>query len=199
MASRGRASCFQGLRSEPLCAEDGAEVKRSERIEAEQRLPELEVQLRQQLIKEGVDPDIAAQVGNRPPVMHVFFGQLPNRIGLVPHPQKNDQLCNQASSTHSKVDYFHNCASTTISPSMPLKSTMGISLKHAPTTSFPSVTPAGLHVLSPVVAAEGQCCREAAARGGLLLRGRPGEVEWVVLAHSSLEPSQNVNFHYQAR
>lgn len=41
---------------------DGAEVKRSERIEAEQRLPELEVQLRQQLIKEGVDPDIAAQV-----------------------------------------------------------------------------------------------------------------------------------------
>lgn len=43
-------------------AQDGTEVKRSERIQAEQRLPELEAQLRQQLIKEGIDPDTAAQV-----------------------------------------------------------------------------------------------------------------------------------------
>eukprot|EP00983_Pelagomonas_calceolata_P046994 1140422-Pelagomonas_calceolata.AAC.2 len=61
--------------------------------------------------------------------------------------------------------------------------------------SFPLLSPAGLHVFSPVVAAEREYCEEATARGELLLRGKPG----VLLTHIFSCPSSNVNFHYHAQ
>jgi len=51
-------------------------VKRSERIEAEQRLPELEAQLRQMLLKEGIDPDTAAQVPSKLVLPHRHLSQV---------------------------------------------------------------------------------------------------------------------------
>jgi len=64
LSKRGQlVSASENLNMTITCAlQDGVEVKRSERIEAEQRLPELETQLRQHLVKDGIDPDTAAQV-----------------------------------------------------------------------------------------------------------------------------------------